>query len=75
MTGSSRPGGAGHEGETSSRRRPRMVASYAILVLLLLMSALLLVSGQPVFGIGVLALATILNFRLLALRRRRGQTP
>jgi len=75
VTGSSTPGSAGHEEETSPRRRPRMVASYAILVFLLLISALLLVSGQPVFGIAVLALATILNFRLLGLRKRRGQHP
>jgi formate hydrogenlyase subunit 3/multisubunit Na+/H+ antiporter MnhD subunit len=47
-----------------------MTVLYGILVVLLLISGLLLVSGQPIYGLVVLAIATLLNARLLALRRK-----
>lgn len=47
-----------------------MVVLYGILVALLLISGVLLVAGQAVHGLLVLGIATLLNARLLALRRR-----
>ncbi|WNV74179.1 hypothetical protein [Geodermatophilus sp. DSM 44513] len=59
-------------------RRSRLPVLHGILVALLLISGLLLVGGQPLAGLLVLAVATLLNVRLLALRRRldrRGTEP
>jgi len=58
--------------------KPRLAVLYGILVALLAISGLLLVSGEAVYGLLVLAIATLLNVRLLALRRRlarRGPEP
>ncbi|TFV64754.1 hypothetical protein E4P41_00500 [Geodermatophilus sp. DF01-2] len=54
-------------------RRSRMAILYGILVALLLISGLFFVVGQAVYGLTVLAIATLLNVRLLAFRRRLGR--
>ena len=57
-------------GGPGSPRRSRMAVLYGILVALLLISGVLLVAGQAVHGLLVLGVATLLNARLLAVRRR-----
>lgn len=54
-------------------RQPRLAVLYGILVALLVISGLLLASGEAVYALLVLAIATLLNVRLLALRRRLGR--
>ncbi len=54
-------------------RRGRMAVLHGILVALLLISGLLLLAGQPLYGLLVLVIATLLNVRLLAFRRRLGR--
>ncbi len=54
----------------SAPRRPRMVALYAVLVLLLVIGGLLALGGQPLQALLVLGIATLLNARMLALRKR-----
>ena len=57
-------------------RKPRLVILYGILVVLLVIGGLLLASGEAVYALLVLAIATLLNVRLFAFRRRldrRGQ--
>lgn len=76
MTGagtSGAPGRAvGQNPVMAGPRRSRMAVLYGILVALLAISGLLLVAGQVVYGLTVLAIATLLNARLLAFRRRLG---
>jgi len=46
---------------------------YGILVALLVIAGVLLVAGEAVWGLLVLAIATLLNFRLMLFRRRLGR--
>lgn len=77
MTGAGTPGGPGGAREQNAAmagpRRSRMAILYGILVALLLISGLFFVVGQAVYGLTVLAIATLLNVRLLAFRRRLGR--
>lgn len=59
-----------HAGMAVTPRSPRVVALYVLLVVLLLVSGLLLLGGQPLYALLVLAAATLLNVRLLVLRNR-----
>lgn len=59
----------------STPRRPRQVALYVLLVLLLVIGGLLAVSGQPIQALLVLGIATLLNERMLALRKRLLRRP
>jgi formate hydrogenlyase subunit 3/multisubunit Na+/H+ antiporter MnhD subunit len=54
----------------STSRSPHLVALYAVLVLLLVIGGLLAVGGQPLQALLVLGIATLLNARMLALRKR-----
>jgi hypothetical protein len=62
-----------HHHQVPAPRKPRLVVLYGILVALLVISGLLLVYGEAVYGLLVLAIATLLNVRLLAFRRRLGR--
>lgn len=64
------PGDRQHSDMASAPRQPRLVALYVILVLLLLISGLLVIGGQPLYGLLVLGIATLLNVRMLMLRNR-----
>lgn len=59
-----------HAGMPSAPRNPRLVALYAVLLLLLVVSGLLAVGGRPFVALVVLGVATLLNVRMLALRNR-----
>jgi hypothetical protein len=52
------------------QRRSRLPVLYGILVALVVISGVLLATGQALYGVLVLGIATVLNVRLLALRRK-----
>jgi hypothetical protein len=54
----------------SAPRNPRLIGLYVVLVLLLLISGLLAMGGQPLYALLVLGIATLLNVRMLMLRNR-----
>jgi hypothetical protein len=54
-------------------RPPRLTLVYGILVALLVIAGVLLAAGEAVWGLLVLGVATLLNVRLLAFRRRLGR--
>ncbi|WP_142027942.1 hypothetical protein [Blastococcus colisei] len=53
-------------------RQPRLTRIYGILVALLVIAGVLLAAGEAVWGLLVLAIATLLNLRLMRFRRRLG---
>jgi hypothetical protein len=59
-----------HSGMASAPRNPRLIGLYVVLVLLLLISGLLAIGGQPLYALLVLGIATLLNVRMLMLRNR-----
>lgn len=59
-----------HHRQVTAPRKPRLALLYGILVTLLVIGGVLLASGEAVYGLLVLAIATLLNVRLLAFRRR-----
>ena len=59
-----------HAGMASDQRNPRLVGLYLVLLLLLVISGLLALGGQPLYALLVLGIATILNIRMLMLRNR-----
>ena len=54
----------------STPRNPGLIGIYVVLVLLLVISGLLALGGQPLYALLVLGIATLLNVRLLMLRNR-----
>jgi hypothetical protein len=54
----------------SAQRNRRFIGLYVVLVLLLLISGLLALGGQPLYALLVLGIATLLNVRMLLLRNR-----
>jgi formate hydrogenlyase subunit 3/multisubunit Na+/H+ antiporter MnhD subunit len=59
----------------SAQRTPRLVGLYVVLVLLLVIGGLLAVGGQPLQALLVLGIATLLNARMVALRKRLLRRP
>jgi hypothetical protein len=65
-------GPQGQDRAVTAPRKPRLNLIYGILVALLLIAGLLLAAGEAVWGLLVLAIATLLNLRLMLFRRRLG---
>ena len=59
-----------HSGMASAQRNTRLVGLYVVLLLLLVISGLLALGGQPLYALLVLGIATFLNVRMLLLRNR-----
>jgi hypothetical protein len=64
--------GSGQDRGVTAPRRPRLNLIYGILLALLLIAGVLLAAGEAVWGLLVLAIATMLNLRLMLFRRRLG---
>jgi O-antigen ligase len=65
------PAGRGEQDRSvTAPRQPRLRFVYGILVALLFIAGVLLAAGEAVWGLLVLAIATLLNLRLMLFRRR-----
>jgi hypothetical protein len=65
-------GPQGQDRAVTAPRKPRLNLIYGILVALLLIAGVLLAAGEAVWGLLFLAIATLLNVRLMLFRRRIG---
>lgn len=65
-------GAPGQDRGVTAPRPPRLTLIYGILVALLVIAGVLLAAGEAVWGLLVLAIATLLNVRLMLFRRRLG---
>ena len=65
-------GAEGQDRAVTAPRQNRLTVVYGILLALLLIAGVLLAAGEAVWGLLVLAIATLLNVRLMLLRRRLG---
>jgi hypothetical protein len=65
-------GAQGQDRAVTAPRQNRFTVVYGILLALLVIAGVLLAAGEAVWGLLVLAIATLLNVRLMLLRRRLG---